>query len=214
MPRERQRARTAVDRVPRSLRPDGATQRQREGRCSLGDGLERTASGRQLTAGRGTTARRGDAAATSRFVQPRERPQGGGGDHVPPRYGPKGRRNGGADRCSHEENHGAAALRPDGATQRQLVARSAECRRRRWATQTELRSENRKRRRSRRPAEERKPGSRDREKDSLGQPIHGISGRTLGTGGAAPGAGDHGIGPGGGAERKRRRTARVLDRLG
>src|SRR4051812_39854776 len=64
MPRERQRARTAVDRVPRSLRPDGATQRQREGRCSLGDGLERTASGRQLTAGRGTTARRGDAAAT------------------------------------------------------------------------------------------------------------------------------------------------------
>ena len=53
-----------VDRVPRSLRPDGATQRRREGRCSHGDGLERTAPERRRTAGRGTTARRGNAAVT------------------------------------------------------------------------------------------------------------------------------------------------------
>jgi hypothetical protein len=32
-------------------------------------------------------------------------------------------------------------------------------------------------------------------KKTLGQPIHGIGGRTLGTGGAAPGAGDHGDRP-------------------
>ena len=30
--------------MPRSLRPDGATQQQREGRCSLGDSLEWTTS--------------------------------------------------------------------------------------------------------------------------------------------------------------------------
>ena len=155
--------------------------------------------GRRLTAGRGTTTRRGDAAAARGLVQPRVQPQGGGGDHVPRRYGPKGRRNGGADRCSHGENHGPAALRPDGVTQRQPIARSAECRRRWWVTQTDLRSENQKRRRSRRcrsrrPAEERKTQSRDREKDSLGQPVHGNGGRTLATGGAAPG-GDHGDPP-------------------
>src|SRR3954469_1883442 len=46
-------------------------------------------------------------------------------------------------------------------------------------------------RRSKRPTKERKPGLKDREKDSLGQPANTAGGRTLGTGGAAPG-GSHG----------------------
>ena len=50
-----------MDRVPCSLRPDGATQRRREGRCSHGDDLERTASGRRWTACRGTTTRPDEA---------------------------------------------------------------------------------------------------------------------------------------------------------
>ena len=58
-----------------------------------------------------------------------------------------------------------------------------------------------------------KPGSRDREKDSLGQPVHRTGGRTLGTGGAAPGAGDHGSAPGA-ARAEATVTARVYDRLG
>ena len=101
-----------------SLRPDGATQRQREGRCSLGNGLERTASVRHLTAGRGTKTRMGDATATRDVVQPLEQPQGGGGDHVPRRYGLKGQRSGSTDWCSHVENHGAAAQWSDAAAAR------------------------------------------------------------------------------------------------
>ena len=60
---------------------------------------------------------------------------------------------------------------------------------RRWrrATQTDLRSENQKVNADQDDRRERKPRSSDREKDSLGQPINWTGGRTLGTGGAAPG---------------------------
>ena len=54
------------DRVPRSLRPDGAMQRQCKGRCSHRDDLERAASGRRWTTGHGTTTRKASS-SSARF---------------------------------------------------------------------------------------------------------------------------------------------------
>ena len=60
--------------------------------------------------------------------------------------------------------------------------------------------------------ESEKSGARAREKDSLWQPVNTTGGRTLGTGGAAPGGGHGGRPPGGGARvRKRRRLGFRID---
>ena len=56
--------------------------------------------------------------------------------------------------------------------------------------------------------EREKPGSKDRKKDSLGQPVDTTGGRTLGTGGAAPGDGHGGRPPRG------RRASAEAARLG
>ena len=114
------------DRGPRCYSPKGRHSGGARGGATAWTASRRRRGPRATLA----TARRGDAAAARGSVQPRGRPGvddlGAAVDRGPRHYGLKGRRSGDAGRCSREENHGAAALRPDGATQRQPVARSTE----------------------------------------------------------------------------------------
>ena len=108
------------------LQPEGAAQRRSAGWCNRMDGLE-TAAWTACHARYGPTGRRsGGARVDAATGRPRADALGAAGDRGPRHYGPKGRRSIDAGRCSREKNHGAAALRPDGATQRQPVARSVE----------------------------------------------------------------------------------------